>query len=30
MCDRKKVLEEFELQKEFMQETALPNIEKYR
>ena len=30
MCDRKKVLEEFELQKEFMQETVLPNIEKYR
>ena len=30
MCERKKVLEEFDLQKDFIQETVLPNIEKYR
>lgn len=30
MYERERVLEEFALQKEFLQETALPNIEKYR
>ena len=28
--DRRKVLEEFDIQKDFMNETVLPNIEKYR
>lgn len=30
MSERQKILEQFELQKEFLQETVQPNIEKYR
>lgn len=30
MSERRRILEEFDLQKDFMQETVYPNIEKYR